>query len=196
MEKCTYCKDKIKLHYSGFKGERYDESKIMIVLHRADQRIEKPEEYLQVLSRTWTGKTLNSLLKSCGLDFQDVFITNFVKCIFYKTRDPGKEVYQNCRNVLERQIREIDPKVILLFGQKPYENLFNNMSFEKGILDAKGIEVNYKGIPCLINLHPSKIYPYSHERKITHYEPIQDFLNKYNLCKKLTIFPKQKKIEF
>ena len=208
MLNCKKCANAENFYY-GLEGKRFSESKILIVLHHSDRRVDESENYLNVLSKTWTGKALRSVLKSCGLDFEDVFITNFVKCTFpkyvrKKTKDvpiscswdwnPGKEVYRNCRSVLEKQIEELSPKVILFFGQKNFENIFEGESGK--ISESFGKELNYKNIPCLVNLHPSKIYPYSHERRVTHYEPIQDFLSKYSLCRKLTRFPKQMKIRF
>jgi len=55
-----------------------------------------------------------------------------------------------------------------------------------------GKEREYNDIPCLVNLHPSTIHAkISLEKRKKHYLPIQNFLLKYGVCKKIMGFPEQ-----
>jgi DNA polymerase len=63
------------------------------------------------------GKLLESLLESAGLSRDQVFICNVVKCRPPGNRDPQPEEMEACSKYLERQIRAINPKVIVTLGR-------------------------------------------------------------------------------
>lgn len=63
------------------------------------------------------GKFLEELLASIGLKREDVFIGNVVKCRPPGNRDPQKDEIEACAKYLERQIRAINPKVIITLGR-------------------------------------------------------------------------------
>ena len=63
------------------------------------------------------GKFLDELLDSVGLERSEVYITNVVKCRPPGNRDPQLEELTACKEYLERQIRAINPKVIVTLGR-------------------------------------------------------------------------------
>lgn len=63
------------------------------------------------------GQFLNELLQSIGLQRQDVYITNVVKCRPPGNRDPQPDEIEACRAFLDRQIAVIRPKVIVTLGR-------------------------------------------------------------------------------
>jgi DNA polymerase len=63
------------------------------------------------------GKLLESLLESAGLSRDQVFICNVVKCRPPGNRDPQPEEMEACSKYLDRQIRAINPKVIVTLGR-------------------------------------------------------------------------------
>ena len=63
------------------------------------------------------GKFLNELLAKAGLERQDVFITNVVKCRPPGNRDPLPDEIAACSNYLERQMKAIDPDVVVTLGR-------------------------------------------------------------------------------
>ncbi len=63
------------------------------------------------------GKLLTDLLESIGLTRSRVFITNVVKCRPPRNRDPRPEEIETCFPYLERQVKLIDPKVIVALGR-------------------------------------------------------------------------------
>lgn len=63
------------------------------------------------------GKFLEELLAGIGLRREQVFIGNVVKCRPPGNRDPLPEEIQACSAFLERQIRALQPKVIVTLGR-------------------------------------------------------------------------------
>lgn len=64
-----------------------------------------------------SGQFLNELLASAGYKREDVFITNVVKCRPPGNRDPLPAEIEACSGYLERQIKLINPKVIVTLGR-------------------------------------------------------------------------------
>jgi len=63
------------------------------------------------------GTILDSLLADIGLERDDVFITNIVKCRPPKNRDPSHEEIEACRHYLDDQLSLIRPVVIVPLGR-------------------------------------------------------------------------------
>jgi len=63
------------------------------------------------------GKFLDELLAQAGLKREDVWITNIVKCRPPGNRDPLPEEVGTCSQYLERQIRAVDPSIIITLGR-------------------------------------------------------------------------------
>lgn len=64
-----------------------------------------------------TGKLLNELIASIGLQRKDIYIANVVKCRPPNNRDPLPEEIQACWPYLENQIKLIKPKLIVTLGR-------------------------------------------------------------------------------
>ena len=63
------------------------------------------------------GKLLDELLAAIGLNREDVYITNVLKCRPPGNRDPQLEEIDACQAYLDRQIELIDPAVIVTLGR-------------------------------------------------------------------------------
>lgn len=63
------------------------------------------------------GKFLEELLAQAGLKREQVWIGNVVKCRPPGNRDPQPEELAACDAYLERQIRAIDPRIIITLGR-------------------------------------------------------------------------------
>jgi len=62
------------------------------------------------------GKQLEGLLKDAGLDREEVYITNVVKCRPPENRRPTVAEADACRPYLERQLELLRPTVVVLLG--------------------------------------------------------------------------------
>jgi uracil-DNA glycosylase len=63
------------------------------------------------------GQFLDELLAQAGLKREGVWIGNVVKCRPPGNRDPQPEELTSCDEYLERQIRAINPKIIITLGR-------------------------------------------------------------------------------
>jgi len=64
-----------------------------------------------------SGKFLDELLKSVGIDRGKVYICNIVKCRPPKNRDPKEKEIKACSLFIEKQIEVLSPKVICPLGR-------------------------------------------------------------------------------
>jgi len=71
-----------------------------------------------------SGKFLDQLLASIGLDRKTVFIGNVVKCRPPNNRDPQPEEIAACKKYLDAQIEAIAPKVIVTLGRHSMQRYF------------------------------------------------------------------------
>ncbi len=88
------------------------------------------------------GKLLTKLIESIGLTRDDVFITNVVKCRPPENRDPFPEEVDACYSYLVRQLKAIQPLLVVTLGRH---------STARFLPDAKISQVHgqpkvYKGI--------------------------------------------------
>ena len=73
-----------------------------------------------------SGKFLTELIQRAGLQREEVFITNVVKCRPPGNRDPLPDEMEACAPYLNRQIDAIDPLVIVTLGRFSMSRYFPN----------------------------------------------------------------------
>lgn len=71
-----------------------------------------------------SGKFLDDLLRSIGLDRKTVFIANVVKCRPPQNRDPHPEEIASCAKYLDAQLAAIGPKVVVTLGRHSMQRYF------------------------------------------------------------------------
>ena len=71
-----------------------------------------------------SGKFLDELLATIGLDRRKVFIANVVKCRPPNNRDPQPDEIEACDKYMQEQIAIIDPKVIVTLGRHSMQRYF------------------------------------------------------------------------
>lgn len=62
------------------------------------------------------GRELDDLLKRAGLERNELYITNVVKCRPPGNRKPTKEEVARCRPKLEEEIKRVSPRIVVLLG--------------------------------------------------------------------------------
>lgn len=63
------------------------------------------------------GQLLDDMLELMDLDRRRVYITNIVKCRPPKNRDPLGEEQAACRPWLDRQMQQVQPKLVICLGR-------------------------------------------------------------------------------
>lgn len=69
------------------------------------------------------GKLLDKLLERIGLDRESVYITNVLKCRPPMNRDPMPNEAEACVPYLRRQVKLVQPRVILVLGRHALERM-------------------------------------------------------------------------
>ena len=97
------------------------------------------------------GQFLSELLQAAGLEREQVFITNVVKCRPPNNRDPLPEELKACQRYLDEQIALLDPEVIVTLGR---------ISMAKFITDGRisaihGRTHNVNGRKVVTMYHPA-----------------------------------------
>ena len=64
-----------------------------------------------------SGKLLDKYLDAIGLSMDDAYIANILKCRPPKNRDPLPEEENACMDFLRRQVKLIQPKIIVCLGR-------------------------------------------------------------------------------
>ncbi|MGA8218270.1 MAG: uracil-DNA glycosylase, partial [Solirubrobacterales bacterium] len=82
------------------------------------------------------GGFLTELLQSIGLNREDAFVANVLKCRPPGNRDPQPEEIDSCRPYLEQQVQLIEPRVICTLGNFATKLLTANPT---GITKVRGV---------------------------------------------------------
>lgn len=98
-----------------------------------------------------SGQFLNELLASAGYRREQVFIANVVKCRPPGNRDPLPEEIAACDEYLERQIRAINPKVIVTLGRYSMAKFFSGAKIST--IHGKARRVNGRVVVAMY--HPA-----------------------------------------
>ncbi len=100
------------------------------------------------------GQLLTSMIEAMGLKRDDVFITNVLKCRPPGNRDPLPGEVQSCLPYLERQIRLLEPRILVVLGRIAAQSL---LVTEAPISRLRGQVLRYgaEGIPLVVTYHPA-----------------------------------------
>jgi uracil-DNA glycosylase family 4 len=100
------------------------------------------------------GQLLNRMLTAIGLQRQQVYIANIVKCRPPDNRDPHVDEIRACSAYLKRQIELVRPRVILVLGRVAAHNLLGT---DEALGRLRGAPHIYEdtGIPVIVTYHPA-----------------------------------------
>lgn len=100
------------------------------------------------------GQLLNAMLQAVGLQREQVYIANILKCRPPNNRDPKPEEVVCCEPYLLRQIELIRPRLILAVGRIAAQNLLNTQT-PIGKLRGEVHRFRDTGIPLIATYHPA-----------------------------------------
>jgi DNA polymerase len=98
------------------------------------------------------GQLLNAMLAAIGLQRQQVYIANILKCRPPNNRDPRPEEADACSPWLNQQIALIRPDVILALGRVAAHNLLKT---DQSLAELRGRLHAYDGVPLVVSYHPA-----------------------------------------
>jgi DNA polymerase len=99
-----------------------------------------------------------------GLDREDLYLSNVVRCFMPGNRRPCQSEMDNCRSFLDREVEIVDPKVIVAIGRPTMKQL---TGVSGGIIKNCGklIFSPRYGRYVLALIHPSKTNMNNEERR-------------------------------
>lgn len=116
-----------------------------------------------------SGKLLDKFIEAIGYDRESVFIANMVKCRPPKNRDPKPEEMELCLDYLRRQVKLIDPELIVCLGRVAAARLISpdiKVTKQHGEIFQKG---KYK---FMATFHPAALLRNPNQKP----EAFEDFL--------------------
>lgn len=143
-EKCGLSKSRTKFVF----GSGSADAKIMFV----GEAPGKNEDLQGLPFVGQAGRLLDELLYSIGLDRNEVFIANVLKCRPPGNRDPRIEEINTCKDYLIEQIKIIDPEIICTLGRFSTQLLLGT---NKGISSIRGKVFKVGGHVIMPINHPA-----------------------------------------
>ena len=99
------------------------------------------------------GQLLNKIIEAMGLQRDDIYISNVVKCRPPGNRTPLPNERNTCKNLLLfKEIEIIQPKIICALGSPATQGLLGD---EVKISQVRGMFKEFQGIPVLPTYHPA-----------------------------------------
>jgi uracil-DNA glycosylase len=98
------------------------------------------------------GKLLTSMIEAMGLQRQDVYICNVVKCRPPENRLPEPDEIKTCSPFLMRQIDVVEPQVIVALGACAAQTLLQTT---RGISHFRGQWQEFRGRKLMATYHPA-----------------------------------------
>jgi DNA polymerase len=110
------------------------------------------------------GQLLNNMIKAMGLQREQVYIANIVKCRPPGNRTPEREECDTCSPFLMRQIAVVKPKVLVALGATAAKTLLamsSSMAQLRGRFydfkpaGARSSDPNWQGCKLAVTYHPA-----------------------------------------
>jgi len=100
------------------------------------------------------GQLLDSMLYGLGLNRDEVYVANVLKCRPPRNRDPMGDEVGKCEPYLHQQIRNIQPKIVIAMGRFAAQSLLKKTD---PISRLRGRVHEYEkfGIPLVVTYHPA-----------------------------------------
>lgn len=117
------------------------------------------------------GQLLNKILEATGFAREEVYILNILKCRPPGNRNPAPDEVELCRPYLEKQLKLINPKLILLLGKVASESLLKT---KEPLNKLRGKTHDYKGWKVRVTFHPAALLRNPNWKRPT-WEDMQEF---------------------
>lgn len=100
------------------------------------------------------GQLLTAMLFALGMERDDVYIANVLKCRPPDNRDPMGEEVTQCEPYLHRQVQLVNPQIIVALGRFGAQSLLKT---KRPIGKLRGQQFTYQdtGIPLVVTYHPA-----------------------------------------
>jgi len=124
-----------------------------------------------------SGEMLDKMLAHVlGLSRAQVYLSGVLKCRTPEDRAAHTDEVAMCRPFLERQLKALAPKVILVMGNVAMRSLLRTSD---GIRDARGTWREWQGVPVMPTFHPRYLLRKQTEKRST-FEDLKQVRARYD----------------
>jgi len=110
------------------------------------------------------GQLLNNMIRAMGLQREDVYIANIIKCRPPGNRTPEREECETCSPFLMRQIAAIKPKAIVALGAVAAKTL---LAINAPMSELRGRWFDFRGTKLAVTYHPAFLLRDPRQKKET-----------------------------
>ena len=125
------------------------------------------------------GNLLDLYLEFIGLDEEDYYIANIIKCRPPKNRDPLPEEEEVCMSYLRKQVSILSPKILVCLGRVSAKRIIDP---DFKITKQRGIWYERGGMKVMATYHPSALLrdPEKKKDSLSDFKKILEEFNKIN----------------
>ena len=120
------------------------------------------------------GQLMNKAFQALGINREEIYIANIVKCRPPSNRVPEEDEAQACLNYLRNQVVLIKPEIIVLLGSTALKTILGK---EYGITAVRGKWMEKNGIKFMPTWHPAALLR-DENKKIEFWQDLKE-LKKY-----------------
>ena len=120
------------------------------------------------------GQLMNKAFQALGINREEIYIANIVKCRPRSNRVPEEDEAQACLNYLRNQVVLIKPEIIVLLGSTALKTILGK---EYGITAVRGKWMEKNGIKYMPTWHPAALLR-DENKKIEFWQDLKE-LKKY-----------------
>jgi len=110
------------------------------------------------------GQLLNNMIKAMGLQREDVYIANIIKCRPPGNRTPERDECETCSPFLMQQIKVISPKAIVALGAVAAKTL---LAVNASMSELRGHWYDFRGTKLAVTYHPAFLLRDPRQKKET-----------------------------
>lgn len=108
------------------------------------------------------GQLLTKIIQAMGMQREDVYICNIIKCRPPSNRTPESDEILACQPFLLKQLQAIGPQFVCALGGPAAQTLLQT---KEPISRLRGKFYDFHGIPLLPTFHPAYLLRNPHEKK-------------------------------
>ena len=110
------------------------------------------------------GQLLNNMIKAMGINREDVYIANIIKCRPPGNRTPERDECETCSPFLMRQIATVKPKAIVALGAIAAKTL---LAINAPMSELRGRWYDFRGTKLAVTYHPAFLLRDPRQKKET-----------------------------
>jgi len=110
------------------------------------------------------GQLLNNMIKAMGLQREEAYIANIIKCRPPGNRTPERDECETCSPFLMRQIEVIHPKAIVALGAVAAKTL---LAINAPMSELRGRWYDFRGTKLAVTYHPAFLLRDPRQKKET-----------------------------